>query len=80
MARPSTQRVSTNWPGVSYGIVLGFVAAYFQFKIPPVLPILLNDHNYDKFIAGGFMSTFAVAGMIISISIGKQITKHGAIK
>ncbi|MCH2550384.1 MAG: MFS transporter [Alphaproteobacteria bacterium] len=80
MSRPNTQRVSTNWTGVSYGIVLGFVAAYFQFKIPPVLPILLNDHNYDKFIAGGFMSIFAIAGMIISVSIGKQITKHGAIK
>lgn len=78
MSLPGTQTSATNWTGVSYGIVLGFVAAYFQFKVPPVLPVLLDDYSYDKFIAGGFMSIFAVAGMAISVRVGQAIRNHGA--
>ena len=78
MSQPGTQTTATNWTGVSYGIVLGFVAAYFQFKVPPVLPVLLDDYSYDKFVAGGFMSIFAVAGMVISVRVGRAIRTHGA--
>ena len=80
MSLPGTQITATNWTGVSYGIVLGFVAAYFQFKVPPVLPVLLDDYSYDKFIAGGFMSIFAVAGMAISVRVGRAIRSHGAAR
>jgi MFS family permease len=78
MSLPGTQTSATNWTGVSYGVVLGFVAAYFQFKVPPVLPVLLDDYSYDKFIAGGFMSIFAVAGMVVSVRVGQAIRSHGA--
>jgi len=80
MSLPDTQTTATNWTGVSYGIVLGFVAAYFQFKVPPVLPVLLDDYSYDKFIAGGFMSIFAVAGMAVSVRVGQAIRNHGAAR
>jgi MFS family permease len=80
MSLPGTQTTVTNWTGVSYGIVLGFVAAYFQFKVPPVLPVLLDDYSYDKFVAGGFMSIFAVAGMAISVRVGQAIRRHGAAR
>lgn len=80
MSLPDTQTSATNWTGVSYGIVLGFVAAYFQFKVPPVLPVLLDDYSYDKFVAGGFMSIFAVAGMAISVRVGQAIRNHGAAR
>ena len=80
MSQPVTKNIATNWNGVSYGIVIGFVAAYFQFKVPPVLPVLLEDYNYDKFIAGGFMSIFAIAGMAISVRVGKKIRKNGALR
>lgn len=80
MSLPGTQTSATNWTGVTYGIVLGFVAAYFQFKVPPVLPVLLDDYSYDKFVAGGFMSIFAVAGMAISVRVGRAIRNHGAAR
>ena len=80
MSQPITKTIATNWNGVSYGIVIGFVAAYFQFKVPPVLPVLLENYDYNKFIAGGFMSIFAVAGMAISLSFGKKIRKNGALR
>lgn len=78
MSNPATQTTDTNWTGVSYGIVLGFVAAYFQFKVPPVLPVMFDLYGYETFVAGGFMSIFAVAGMLISVRVGRGIRRDGA--
>lgn len=80
MSLPGTQTTATNWAGVGYGIVLGFVAAYFQFKVPPVLPVLLDTYHYDTLVAGGFMSIFAVAGMVISVRVGRAIRRDGAAR
>lgn len=78
MASPDTLTRQTRWRGVGYGICLGFVAAYFQFKVPPVLPTLFDAFAYDPVVAGGFMSVFAVAGMAISVRVGKAIQRDGA--
>jgi MFS family permease len=78
MSNPAIQTIDTNWTGVSYGIVLGFIAAYFQFKVPPVLPVMFDLYGYGTFSAGGFMSIFAVAGMLVSVRIGRGIRRDGA--
>ncbi|MEP4378111.1 MAG: MFS transporter [Alphaproteobacteria bacterium] len=78
MSNPATQTTQTNWTGVSYGIVLGFVAAYFQFKVPPVLPVMFDLYGYNTIVAGGFMSIFAIAGMLISVRVGRAIRRDGA--
>ena len=78
MSNPATQTSQTNWTGVSYGIVLGFVAAYFQFKVPPVLPVMFDISGYNTIVAGGFMSIFAIAGMLISVRVGRAIRRDGA--
>ncbi len=80
MSNPATQTADTNWTGVSYGIVLGFVAAYFQFKIPPVLPVMIDLYGYEKFLGGGLMSIFAATGMLISVNVGRRIRRDGAIR
>ncbi len=80
MSNPATQTTKTNWTGVSYGIVLGFVAAYFQFKVPPVLPVLIDLYGYEKIVAGSMMSIFAAAGMLVSVRIGRGIRREGAIR
>jgi len=103
MSNPATQNTDTNWTGVSYGIVLGFVAAYFQFKVPPVLPVMFDLYDHEihvtfgltsifgssfswlsnmvisqTIVAGGFMSIFAVAGMLVSVRVGRGIRRDGA--
>jgi len=78
MSNLVTQNTDTNWTGVSYGIVLGFVAAYFQFKVPPVLPVMFDLYGYETFVAGGFMSIFAVSGMLVSVRVGRGIRREGA--
>jgi predicted MFS family arabinose efflux permease len=77
MPTPATLTRETRWRGVGYGICLGFVAAYFQFKVPPVLPTLFDAFAYDPVVAGGFMSIFAVAGMAVSIRVGRAIQRNG---
>jgi len=78
MSSPETLTPRTHWHGVSFGICLGFVAAYFQFKVPPVLPTLFEAYAYNPIVAGGFMSIFAVAGMAVSVHVGKAIQRDGA--
>ena len=72
MSQPITKTIATNWNGVSYGIVIGFVAAYFQFKVPPVLPVLLENYDYNKFIAGGFMSILLLPAWLLAYVLGKK--------
>lgn len=64
--------------GVVYGLGLAFFAAYQQFKLPVVLPVLLAEYGYDRTLAGAFMSIYALAGLLLSLLVGRAIDKHGA--
>ena len=46
--------------GIAFGLGVLFLAAYQQFKLPVVLPVLLADFAYDRTLAGGFMSVYAL--------------------
>ncbi|MGF1608646.1 MAG: MFS transporter [Kiloniellales bacterium] len=67
----------TNWTGVIYGLSLSFFAAYQLFRLPPALPLLLERYGYDRALAGGFMSVYALAGLLTSLYLGRQIERHG---
>ena len=64
--------------GIAFGLGLAFLAAYQQFKLPVVLPVLLADYDYDRTLAGGFMSIYAFFGLLLSIPLGRAIHRHGA--
>jgi MFS family permease len=64
--------------GVAFGLGLAFLAAYQQFKLPVVLPVLLADYDYDRTLAGGFMSIYGLFGLVLSIPLGHAIQRHGA--
>ena len=64
--------------GIAFGLGLAFLAAYQQFKLPVVLPVLLADYSYDRTLAGGFMSIYAFFGLFLSIPLGRAIQRHGA--
>jgi hypothetical protein len=49
-------RSETDWAGIAFGVSLASLAAYQQFKLPPVLPLLLEHYGYDRALAGSFMS------------------------
>jgi predicted MFS family arabinose efflux permease len=64
--------------GIAFGLGLAFLAAFQQFKLPVVLPVLLADYAYDRTLAGGFMSVYALFGLFLSIPLGRAIQRHGA--
>lgn len=62
---------------MAFGTLLGTLAAYQQFKLPPVLPLMLDQYHYDRLVAGGFMSIYAVIGFFFSIWAGKVLARRG---
>lgn len=71
--------VRTNWTGVFFGFLLASLAAFQQFKLPPVLPEMLEVFQYDKILAGGFMSVYAAIGLAATLLIGRLMQRYGAI-
>ena len=68
-----------SWKGVLFGVALGAFAAYQQFKLPVVLPVLLERYGYERALAGGFVSVYALAGLLLSVWIGGRLERHGAL-
>ncbi|BBK45320.1 MFS transporter [Allostella vacuolata] len=69
----------TNWTGVLFGLAIAVVAAFQQFKLPPALPLMIDRYGYDRVLAGGFMSVFALAGLVLSWNLGRWMQRHGAL-
>ena len=67
----------TNWSAVAFGLALASLAAYQLFKLPPALPVMLAAYGYDRVLAGGFMSIFAIAGIAFSLRVGTGLRAHG---
>ena len=73
---PATSRdsVKTSWSRVAFGVGLSAFVAYQQFKLPPVLPGFLAAHPHDPVVAAGFMSVYALVGLLASAAIGGWLT------
>lgn len=67
----------TDWASVAFGVTLGVLAAYQQFKLPPALPVLFRLYGYDRVLAGGFMSIYALTGLLFSVAIGRSLARRG---
>ena len=66
-----------NWLGIGFGLALMVLAAYQQLKLPPVLPILLEEYGFDRILAGGFMSVYPLCGLVLSLRLGGMMQRRG---
>jgi len=74
----SAGAAATDWWGVGFALTIGVAAAYQQFKLPPVLPLLSDSYGYGRTFAGSLMSVYAVAGLVLSFGIGDVLARgHG---
>lgn len=64
---------------IGLGLVVLVFAAFSQFKLPVVLPLLLDRYAYDPVLAGGFMSVYAVLGIALSLWIGRRVEARGPL-
>ena len=67
-----------HWVGIAFGVGIACFAAYQQFKLPVVLPVLLDRYGYDRILAGACMSVYALAGLLLSIYAGRLLERRGA--
>ncbi len=69
----------STWTGIAFGLCLAYYAAYQQFKLPPALPLLLETYGYDRALAGGFMSIYAAAGLLLSLPLARVLDRIGIL-
>jgi MFS family permease len=72
-------RESTDWARVAFGVALGAYCAYQQFKLPPILPDFLARYPHSPVVAAGFMSVYALVGLVASTAIGRRLDRHMGI-
>ncbi len=70
-------RDHTDWRGVSFGLALSCYVAFQQFKLPPVLPNLLQEFHYSRSLAASFMSVYALVGLLASVPLGLWLKRRG---
>ncbi len=63
--------------GIAFGLSLAVLAAYQQLKLPPVLPVLIGSYGFGRILAGGFMSIYALCGLLLSLRLGSVMQRHG---
>ncbi len=65
------------WLVMAAAYLAGVAVALNQFKVPPVMQVLLRDLNMDMVAGGWLMSAFAVTGMILGIPAALTLGKVG---
>src|SRR5688572_904880 len=73
MAQGPESPGKTWWPGVLLGVGVSCHAAYQQFKLPPILPDLLREFPHHPAAAAGFMSIYALIGLLVSQPLGRWL-------
>jgi predicted MFS family arabinose efflux permease len=66
-------RESTDWSRVAFGVAIGAYVAYQQFKLPPILPDFLARYPHSPVVAAGFMSIYALVGLLASAPMGRRL-------
>lgn len=69
---------STLWVAVLFGFSIACLAAFQQFKFPPLLPEMIALFGYSKTMAGSYMSIYALIGLIFSPILGRVLDRYGA--
>lgn len=78
----SKARVPAKEPPYAWIILLAVYLASLsaplnQFKVPPVIPLIMEDFNMDLSSAGILMSVFSIIGCILAIPSGLIIQRLG---
>jgi len=74
---PDEERRHTDWRQVTFGLALSCFVAFQQFKLPPLLPNLLAEFHYSRPMAAGFMSVYALVGVLASVPMGGWLRRYG---
>ncbi|HEY2384286.1 MAG TPA: MFS transporter, partial [Terriglobia bacterium] len=65
------------WVILTVVFLAGVAAPLNQFKVPPVMPVLIDTLHIDISSAGWLMSIFSVTGFILAIPAGYIMQRFG---
>jgi predicted MFS family arabinose efflux permease len=65
------------WVILCVALLAGIAAPLNQFKVPPLLPVLIERFHLDLGTAGMLMSIFAITGFILALPAGVILQKLG---
>jgi predicted MFS family arabinose efflux permease len=69
--------VPERWVVTIAAYLAGMAVALNQFKVPPVMPVLMTTLNVDMSTGGWLMSSFAVAGVILALPAAFVLRRIG---
>jgi predicted MFS family arabinose efflux permease len=65
------------WVVVIVTLLAGLAAPLNQFKVPPVMPVLMDQFHLDLTTAGLLMSIFAITGLVLALPAGLLLHRWG---
>jgi predicted MFS family arabinose efflux permease len=65
------------WVILAVTMLAGICAPFSQFKVPPVMPVLMETFHIDLTSAGMLMSIFAITGLIVALPAGLILQRFG---
>jgi MFS family permease len=66
------------WVVLFVTMLAGVAAPLNQFKVPPVIPVLMEQFHLDLTAVGLLMSIFAITGLVLALPAGIILHKLGA--
>ncbi len=65
------------WIVLTVVMLAGIAGPFNQFKVPPVMPVLMDAFGIDLTAAGALMSIFAITGLITALPAGMVLQRFG---
>jgi predicted MFS family arabinose efflux permease len=72
-----TSRLQSPWFILIIVVLTSIAASFNQFKVPPVMPLLMEAFSQSASRAGLLMSVFALTGLFLAIPAGFILQKIG---
>jgi MFS family permease len=74
---PTPKILPYAWVILSVVYLASVAAAFNQQKVPPILPVLMDEFQMSLSLSGGLMSVFALTGVILALPAGFILQRIG---
>ncbi len=77
LAKPAVQVLPYAWVILVVVYLASVAAPLNQFKVPPIIPVLMQELGIDLAHAGSLMSVIALVGLILALPAGILLQRFG---
>ena len=77
LAKPAVQVLPYAWIILAVVYLASVAAPLNQFKVPPIMPVLMQELGIDRAQAGSLMSVIALVGLILALPAGILLQRVG---